>query len=309
MTSATESGDRRKAGATLAMRLSLTIGVFMLIGKGGAWWITGSAAILSDAMESVIHVVAVAFAAWSLRLSFQPASARYPYGLERMSFFSAGFEGAMITVAAIAIIYEATHDLIAGPQLRQLGIGTIVVSAAAAFNGLLGWYLIRTGKRTQSIILEANGKHVLTDCWTSLGVIVGLCLVLVTGWTPFDPLCAIAVALNILYSGGALMLRSARGLLDYADPAIEAALREQLDSLAAQHGVKWHGLRFRETGGRLLVELHLLFPGQQTIGESHAVATRIETALGAAHDRRVDVVTHLESLEDHDGVHELPNHN
>lgn len=309
MTSATESGGRARADASLAMRLSLTMGVLMLIGKGGAWWITGSAAILSDAMESVIHVVAVSFAAWSLRLSFQPASARYPYGLERISFFSAGFEGAMIVVAALAIIYEAVHDLIAGPQLRQLGVGTIVVASAAVLNGALGWYLIRTGRRTQSIILEANGKHVLTDCWTSFGVIVGLCLVLITGWTPFDPLCAIAVALNILYSGAALMLRSARGLLDYADPSIEAALREHLDSLSAQYGVKWHGLRFRETGGRLLVELHLLFPWQQSIGESHAVATQIETALGDALNQRVDVVTHLESLEDHDGVHQLPNHN
>lgn len=301
-----QSAGGGAADARLAMRLSMLVGVLMLFGKGGAWWITGSAAILSDAMESVIHVVAVAFAAWSLRLSFQPATARYPYGLERMSFFSAGFEGAMIVVAALAIIYEAVHDLIAGPQLRQLGIGTAVVTGAAAINGLLGWYLIRTGRRTQSLILEANGKHVLTDSWTSLGVIVGLCLVLVTGWTPFDPLCAIAVALNILYSGGLLMLRSARGLLDYADPAIETRLREQLDTLAATEGAEWHELRFRETGGRLLVEVHLLFPWEEPLGNAHASATRIEAAVARAFEQRVEMVTHLEAVEDHDGIHRLP---
>lgn len=290
------------------MRLSLAIGVLMLAGKTGAWWLTGSAAILSDALESVIHVIAVAFAAFSLWLSGRPATPRYRYGFERISFFSAGFEGAMIIIAAIAIIWTAIAKWIAGLELEALGLGTLMVAAAALLNGGLGWYLIRTGRRAQSIILEANGRHVLTDCWTSIGVIIGLCLVLLTGWKAFDPICAILVALNILLSGGRLMVRSVRGLLDYADPAIESRLREILDRLAAEHGIAWHGLRFRETGGRLAVDVHLLFPYQRPLGEAHALATSIEDTLEAAFPQRVDAITHLEALEDHEGVHHGQTH-
>lgn len=289
--------------ARYAMRLSLWVGIALMLGKTAAWWVTGSAAILSDASESVIHIIAVGFAAWSLKLSQSPASARYPFGLERISFFSAGFEGAMIVVAALLIIFEAARDLIRGPELQQIGLGTLAVAAAAAVNGLLGWHLIRTGKRTRSLILEANGQHVLTDCWTSAGVIVGLLLVLATGWTPFDPICAIVVALNILYSGAGLMLRSVRGLMDYADPATESRLRECLDTTTQAEGIAWHGLRFRETGGRLEVHVHLLFPWRKPLGEAHGAATRVEAAIAAAFSEPVDTVTHLEALEDHDGVH------
>jgi len=159
------------------MKLSLAVGVLMLVGKGAAWWITGSAAILSDALESVVHVVAVGFAAFSLWLSMRPATKRFHYGYERISFFSAGFEGAMIIVAAIAIIAVAVQKWIAGLSLEQLGFGTWLVAGAGALNGALGWYLIYTGKSTGSLILVANGKHVLTDCWTSAGLGVGLLLV------------------------------------------------------------------------------------------------------------------------------------
>lgn len=289
--------------ARFAMRLSLAAGLLMLAGKSAAWWLTGSAAILSDAIESVIHVVAVGFAAWSLRLSMKPASARYQYGLERISFFSAGFEGALIVIAAVAIIGTAVQKWLAGLELEQLGMGTLIVTAASLLNGWLGWYLIRTGRRANSLILEANGRHVLTDCWTSLGVIVGLSLVLLTGWKPFDPIFAILVALNILWSGGHLMLRSVRGLLDYADPAIDARLRANLDALSKEAGIGWHELRFRETGGGLRVEVHLLFPYGESLGRAHSAATRIEAGLEQAFDRPVLVVTHLEALEDHDGVH------
>jgi cation diffusion facilitator family transporter len=242
-----------------AMRLSLIFGVLMLIGKGTAYFMTGSAAILSDAAESVIHVVAVAFAAFALWLSTRPANHRFLYGYERITFFSAGFEGAMIILAAIAIIYAAIHKWLAGLQLQNLGMGTLIVLAASVINAGLGWYLVRTGRRNHSLILEANGKHVLTDSWTSFGVVGGLCLVLITGWKPFDPIFAIAVALNLLWSGGHLIWRSARGLLDYSDPSVGRDLREKLDALCTELGLHYHGVRFRTTGYRLIVELHLLF--------------------------------------------------
>jgi cation diffusion facilitator family transporter len=288
------------------MRLSLIVGVLMFLGKSAAWWITGSAAILSDALESVVHVAAVGFAAFSMKLSAKPADERFHYGYERIAFFSAGFEGAMIVIAALAILWTAIEKWLAGLELERLGTGVLLVVGAAVLNGALGWHLIRTGRRTGSIILEANGRHVLTDCWTSVGVIIGLALVMWTGWKPFDPICAILVALQILWSGGQLMIRSLRGLLDWADPKAEQALRRHLDELSWAEGAEWHGLRLRETGGRLLVEVHLLFPYEHTVGAAHAAATRIEDALEGALEMPVEVVTHLEAREDHDGVHREP---
>ncbi len=287
----------------IAMRLSLGFGVLMLLGKTTAYFLTGSAAILSDAAESVIHVVAVSFAAFSLRLSTRPADQRFLYGYERITFFSAGFEGAMIVLAAIFIIYSAILKWIRGLHIENLGFGTLVVLAAAVINALLGWYLLRTGKRNNSLILEANGKHVLTDSWTSFGVVGGLSLVLLTGWTPLDPLCAIAVALNILWSGGHLVWRSAQGLLDYADPDTGRGLREKLDALCAELGVQYHGVRFRTTGYRILVEVHLLFPFDVPVGEAHRRATLLEEKLPALLSLPAEVITHLESLEDHSDVH------
>lgn len=286
-----------------AMRLSLAFGFVMLLGKGAAYLLTGSAAILSDAAESVIHVIAVAFAAFSLWLSTRSANQNFLYGYERITFFSAGFEGAMIIVAAIAIIYAAVDKWLHGLQIQNLGMGTLFVLIASVINAALGWYLLRTGRKNNSLILEANGKHVLTDSWTSFGVVGGLCLVLITGWKPFDPLCAIAVAMNILWSGGHLVWRSARGLLDYSDPVVGQDLRQRLDALCQELGTTYHGVRFRSTGYRLMVELHLLFPSNCKLGEAHRVATLLEERLPEALGQPAEVITHLESIEDHDKVH------
>ncbi|HYA95589.1 MAG TPA: cation diffusion facilitator family transporter [Terriglobales bacterium] len=295
--------DRERGDQRFAMRLSLVFGVAMMVGKVAAYLLTGSAAILSDAAESVVHVVAVAFAVFSLWLSSRPANNKFLYGYERITFFSAGFEGAMIVLAAVAIIYAAIHKWLAGLRLEHLGLGTLFVLAAAVINAGLGWYLVRTGRRTHSLILEADGKHVLTDSWTSFGVVGGLCLVLVTGWKPFDPLFAIAVALNIVWSGGHLIWRSATGLLDYSDPEVGRKLRQRLDELCHELGVQYHGVRFRTTGNRLLVEVHLLFPHGTPVGEAHRIATQIEERLPEGFDFPAEVITHLESLEDHESVH------
>jgi len=295
--------DHERRDQRLAIRVSLAVGVVMMVGKLAAYMLTGSAAIFSDAAESVIHVVAVAFAAFSLRLSSRPANHKFPYGYERITFFSAGFEGAMIVLAAIAIVYAAIHKWLAGLRLENLGMGTLFVLAAAVINAGLGWYLVRTGRRTHSLILEADGKHVLTDSWTSFGVVGGLGLVLLTGWKPFDPLCAIAVALNIVWSGGHLIWRSATGLLDYSDPEVGRKLRQRLDELCAELGVQYHGVRFRTTGNRLLVEVHLLFSQGTPVGEAHRIATQVEERLPEGLDIPAEVITHLESLEDHASVH------
>ena len=297
--------ERELRDARFAMRLSLSIGVLMLVGKSLAFYLTGSAAVLSDCAESVVHIIAVAFAAFSLRLSTKPAAPNFLYGYERITFFSAGFEGAMIIVAAVYIIFEAVRRWIAGLPLEHLSAGTLLTLGAALLNAWLGWYLVRVGKRTQSLILEANGKHVLTDSYTSFGVVVGLGLVMLTNWEPFDPILAIAVALNILWSGGRLAWRSAVGLLDYSDPDTGKKIRERLDTICNELGVHYHGVRYRTTGYREIIEVHLLFPQETEVGEAHRLATALEERLPAELGKPAEVITHLESLEDHEDVHTM----
>ena len=284
----------------LAMRLSLWIGLGMFAAKVFAYVWTGSAAILSDAAESVVHVAAVAFATYSLWLSQQPPDRNHLYGHEKIGFFSAGFEGGMIVLAALFIIYESIRKLIVGSRIDHLGDGTVLVAIAAGVNAVLGWYLVRTGRRQRSLILVANGKHVLTDTWTSLGVICALGLVWVTGQELFDPIVAIVIALNILHSGGKLVRESFAGLMDEADPDTDRALRQLLDDWAGRSGCQYHGLRHRSASSIIWVEVHLLFPGHQSLETAHAAATeledRIEKELAGA---QVMVTTHLEPLEQH----------
>ncbi len=300
---ASSVADRRRA-----MRLSLGVGVLMLVGKCVAYALTGSAAILSDAAESVIHVVAVAFAAFALSLSTRPANQRFRYGYERIAFFSAGVEGALIGLAAVFIIVAAVEKWRSGLELQQLGTGTLIVLAAAALNLALGAYLVYTGRKTRSIILEANGKHVLTDSWTSFGVVAGLGLVLLTGWKPFDPIVAILVAINILWSGWDLVRRSVAGLMDYSDPRVARDLEPHVDAVCAELGIAYHQVRFRDSGQRVLVDLHVLVPAEMTVGEAHRRATALEERLPVRVPFDVEVVTHIEALEDHDDVHRVGAH-
>ena len=285
------------------MRLSLAVGLLMLVGKTAAYYMTGSAAILSDFAESVVHVIAVAFAAFSLRLSTKPAAPTFLYGFERITFFSAGFEGAMIVVAAVFILVEAVKKWLAGLPLEHLGSGTLLLLGAGLLNAWLGWYLLHVGRRSNSLILEADGKHVLTDSLTSFGVVGGLLLVMLTGWKLFDLLVAIAVAVNILWSGGRLAWRSAVGLLDYSDPQTGKQIRERLDGICTELGLQYHGVRYRATGYRQIIEVHLLFPHATAVGEAHRLATMLEERLPAELGRPAEVITHLESLEDHEDVH------
>ncbi len=285
------------------MLLSLLFGVAMLLGKGIAYYSTGSAAILSDAAESVIHLFAVIFAAFSLWLSSKPANPRFTFGYERISFFSAGFEGALIILAATVILFQAVTKLQGEIELQRLGFGTLIVGGAAVANAGLGLYLVRTGRRTGSLILEANGQHVLTDSWTSFGVVVGLLLVMLTGWRQLDPICAIAVALNIVWSGSRLIFRSVGGLMDYADPAVASEIGAGMEKLCSELQLRYHGLRFRNTGFRLFIEVHLLFPADVSLATAHRLATEVEERLPMVLGRTAEVVTHLEALEDHARVH------
>ena len=289
----------------LAIRVSLAVGFLMLAGKGYAYVITGSAAILSDFAESIVHVVAVSFAAFSLWLSIRPADESHPYGHEKVGFFSAGTEGAMIVIAAVYIIYAAVDKWLHGLQLDNLGEGTFFTAAATLINGALGAFLVWQGKKYRSLILTANGKHVLTDSWTSLGVIVGLVLVMLTGWRPFDPILAILVALNILWSGGKLIRQSVGGLMDERDPKVEQILRRALNEETRKRGLDYHEFRSRNTGTSVWVDLHLLFPKDTSLGVAHWKATEIEGAVRAQMTVPIIFTTHLEPVEFHDETHQV----
>ena len=282
-----------------AMAMSLAAGVLFLVLKAIAWWHTGSTAILSDLGESVAHLAAVAFAAYSLWLSLRPADDNHLYGHAKIGFFSAGFEGAMIAIAALCILYEAAKAAWFGPQLNNIGVGLALTGTAAVLNGALGWHLVRTGRRRGSIILEANGHHVLTDCWTSLSVLFALGLVKVTGWSYWDPLFAAAAAVNILVSGTRLVRRSVSGLMDAADPETNRAIDRIVKEETAKRGIGFHNLRHRNVGDAHLVELHLDFPADALLRDAHRLATEIEEAIESKIHPAAHVITHLECEGDH----------
>ena len=267
-----------------------------------AYWMTGSTAILSDAAESVVHVVAVSFAIYSLWLSRKPPDPRHLYGHDKIAFFSAGFEGAMIVLAAVYIVYVSIHRLIAGPKLENLGAGALLVLVAGAINGTLGSYLVWVGKKHRSLILEADGRHVLTDCLTSLGVVVGLELTILTGRLSLDPIVAIVVALDILWMGSKLIRQSIGGLMDEVDPITQAQVRRLLVEMTSEAGVEFHGLRLRNAGSTNWVEFHLLFPKDTSLESAHALATQIEERIRQDSKMRTEVISHLEALGDHDEV-------
>ena len=285
------------------MTLSLAVGVLMLCAKVCAYWLTGSAAVLSDASESVVHVLAVSFAAYSLRLSWKPPDQSHNYGHDKIAFFSAGLEGLVITLAAAYVISVSVHKWIAGAKPDNLGKGAVLILAAVLINAMLGAYLLKVGRKCHSLILEAHGKHVLTDSWTSFGVIAGLGLTHLTGWTGWDPLVAILIALNIVWSGQNLMRRSIGGLMDEADPATESRVTRLLDQITSEDQIGFHALRCRNAGNTVWIEFHLLFHKGIALECAHAVATRIEEKIQQAMGARVEVISHLEILEDHDLSH------
>lgn len=286
-----------------AMGVSVFIGLLMVGLKAAAFGLTRSAAILGDAAESVVHVAAVLFAAYSLYLSNKPADRDHLYGHAKVAFLSAGFEGAAILFAAGYIAYESTLTLIRGPELTHLSVGVIITGAVFVINGGLGLYLIRVGRRNQSLVLKANGRHILSDGITSLGVLVALGLVHFTGWVYWDPICGLAVAGHILVSGGRLVGQGWRGLMDQADPAVRRRIEAVLDAEVARHHVSYHALRYRDLGNMLWVDFHLLFPGGDTVEAAHRHATEIEVAVDAAFHRPVYVTSHLEPEESHDADH------
>lgn len=289
MQSRADQATRRRAAV-----ISVVIGVMMFGGKTGGYLITGSAAILSDALESVVHVIATSMALYSIILSAKPADPLHPYGYGKIEYFSAGVEGILIVVAAIAIIYEATRDIIVGPQLKSIDVGVWVVAAAGAINLALGWYLIRTGKRTRSLALVADGKHVLTDSYTSIGVLIGLLLVAATDIVLLDPIFAIGVAINIVVTGFGLVGESVRGLMNVADRETLERTIAAMNRIRTDEMLDMHRLRAWRAGEWRFIDFHLTLPKSFSLEHSHEIHHRVHDAICDEFDGQAEVMIHLD---------------
>jgi len=278
------------------MTASLAVAVLMLVGKTAAWQLTGSTAILSDALESVVHLAATAFAGFSLWYAAQPPDRAHPYGHGKIAYLSAGIEGALIFVAAGLIVWAAADDLVNGSDVQSLGWGLAITAALGAVNLVLGLGLIRVGRRTNALVLVSNGQHVLTDMWTSAGVLVGVGLVWATGAAWLDPVVALLLGLNIVWTSGSLMRGSYAGLMERVDRDETDALVAVLDA-AVEEGLidGHHRVRHRRVNDQVWLEQHLLLPDDLRLDEAHARASEVEARQQALFPRsRVQVTSHLE---------------
>jgi cation diffusion facilitator family transporter len=291
---ADESRLRRRA-----ILASVVVGVLLLVVKFLAAILTGSAAILSDALESIINVVASAFAFYSVVLSAQPPDRSHPYGHGKVESFSAGFEGALIILAALAILWEAIPGFFTPPPLAALDLGIILVVGATIANAALGALLGRVGRRTHSLALMADGKHLLTDVATSIGVVLGLGLVWLTGWTVFDSITACAVALNILVSGAGLLRQSVSHLMDEADEQVLLDIVKVLQNSRRPEWIDLHHLRSWRSGDRHHIDFHLTLPRYWDLEQCHATETAVEDWLLDQLGGKGEVLLHLDPCSPH----------
>ncbi len=270
----------------------LTMGV-----KFTGYFLTGSVGLFSDATESIVNLVAALVGLWALTLASRPADEEHTYGHTKSEYFSSGVEGALILVAAVIIVIEALPRLQHPQPLEQIGPGLAFVVVGAVINGVLGWIMLRAGKRLRSSTLEADASHLFADVFTTAGVLVGIVLVALTGWLILDPIIALLVALNIVWTGIRLLRETGLGLLDTALPLEDMRLIEHvLDTYRAQ-GLAFHALRTRQAGSRRFISFHVLVPGNWTVLKGHTTCETIELALHDAFPETT-VFTHLEPLED-----------
>ncbi len=278
-----------------AGRISVAIGLIMFATKSCAYLLTGSTAIFSDAIESVVHVIATGIALYSLVLAGRPADKRHPYGYGKVEYFSAGMEGVLILLAAIAICYQAMCDiLLSSSSLRQLDIGVLALACAGVVNLMLGLYLVRVGKQTNSLVLVADGEHVLTDSYTSIGVLVGIVLVRLTGITLLDPLVAIMVAANITGTGYRLVRQSVRGLMNAADQETLQRTIEAIRRARTPDMVDLHRLRAWRAGEQRFIDFHLTLPHYMPLQGAGDLRDHLCQAIKREFGDRADVMIHLD---------------
>lgn len=277
--------------------LSIAAAVATIALKTGAYFLTGSVGLLSDAMESVINLVAALAAFWALSFAATPADEDHPFGHHKAEYFSSGLESVLIVIAAIAIGVVAWGRLFSPQPLEQIGWGLILSLIATVINGFVAWVLLRAGRRLRSITLRADAHHLLTDVWTSAGVTAGILLVKLTGWLILDPIIALLVAASILVSGVRLLRETGAGLLDTAIPQADRDRITSIFSVYEQDGIRFHALRTRVSGSRGFVSFHLLVPGEWTIQRGHDLCEQVEQQIVDALPG-TNVIAHLEPLED-----------
>ena len=266
---------------------SVVVAVITIIMKTMAWYITDSVGLLSDAMESFVNLASAIFALLMVTVAQQPADAEHPYGHHKAEYFSSGFEGVLIMGAAVAIIWASVHRLFEPQPVVDLGWGLTLSVASSALNGVLAWVMFKVAKQQRSIALEADAKHLVTDVWTSAGVVTGLLLVLFTGWLWLDALVAIGVALNILKEGFDLIWRSSQGLMDKAvEPEVLADIHEVLQGFEHMRGevqiIRFDHITTRQAGQRRFVDMHMHMPASWSLGRAAALRTSVEQALMSA---------------------------
>jgi cation diffusion facilitator family transporter len=257
--------------------LSIAAAIVTIALKAAAYWFTGSVGMLSDALESLINLAAAIVALFTLKIAAAPADEEHAFGHDKAEYFSSGIEGTLIFLAALSIVYAASQRLLAPQPLEKLGVGLLVSGLATAVNLGVGLVLIRVGKRHHSLVLEADGHHLMTDVWTSVGVIIGVALVNLTGWLRLDPLVAILVALNIIRTGYGLIKRSVLGLMDTAvAPEIQAVAEEVLKKYVDKEYIRYENFRSRQSGMKKFFYVDLQFPSGWTIYRVHSIADQIE---------------------------------
>jgi cation diffusion facilitator family transporter len=256
--------------------LSFAAGIFMLVLKMGAYLLTGSHAILSDAMESVVHIAATGFVVFCVIYSERPADEDHPYGHGKIESFSVGFEGGLIFLAGLSILWETSRGALQGHQVQKLETGMLMIGLSAAINVILATYIIRKGKEHQSKILEADGKHVLSDAVTSIGVILGVVIVMITQLTWIDSAIAVLVSFHLLHTGYQLIKEAIKDLMDEVDPKVMQTIVDTLNRLRHKDWLDIHLLRVYQNGKQHHIDFHLVIPGDWNVCQAHDEMDRIE---------------------------------
>ncbi len=277
--------------------LSVAAAIFTMALKLVAYFLTGSVGLLSDALESIVNLVGASIAVAMLSVAARPADEGHTYGHSKAEYFSSGAEGALIVIAAISIAYTAIQRLLHPQPLEQIGIGLIVSLAASLANLGVATIIRRAGKRYNSISLTSDGNHLMTDVWTSAGVIVGVGAVALTGWQPLDSIIAIAVAINIIWTGVKILRETVSGLMDSALPEDDLSKIEGILQNHSSNNIAFHALRTRQSGALKFISLHVLVPGDWSVSRGHALLTQLEVEL-QQNLPGSQVATHLEPLDD-----------
>lgn len=289
--------DATRPDLTRFAWLSIATAIATIALKALAWRLTGSVGLLSDALESIVNLVAAGMTLWMLALSARPPTEEHAFGFSKAEYFASGFEGALILAAALAIGWAAIDRLLHPRAIEQVGLGLTLSVIASIANFAVARVLLGTAEKHNSIALEADARHLLTDVWTSAGVIVGVSAVALTGWSILDPLIALAVAANIVVTGFALIRRSAQGLLDRAVSTEQLASINALLDRHRDEEIEFHSLRTRQAAGRSFISMHVLVPGAWTVQRGHDLADKIEQEI-ARDLPGATVFTHIEPRED-----------